>query len=53
MFDLVILRVPLVRIWRILEPLLILGNSEKIDPLLSLCDLRGRISAYSTVMTKT
>ena len=39
MADLVVLRVPLVRIWSLFEPLLILGDGEEIDPLLALCDL--------------
>ena len=38
--DLVVLRVPLVRVWCLFQPLLILGNSEEVDALLALGDLR-------------
>jgi hypothetical protein len=41
--DLVVLRVPFVRIWCLFEPLLILGNGEEVDPLFSPCDLRRLI----------
>ena len=38
--DLVVLRVPLVRVWCLFQPLLVLGNSEEVDALLSLGNLR-------------
>jgi len=47
--DLVILRVPFVRIVCLFEPLLILGNGEKIDPLFSSCDLHQLIPMRSRV----
>ena len=37
--DLVVLRVPLVRVWRLFQPLLILRNCEEVDALLALCYL--------------
>ena len=37
--DLVVLRVPLVRVWCLFQPLFVLGNSEKVDALLALGNL--------------
>ena len=39
MQDLVVLRVPLVCVWGLFQPLLIFGNGEEVDTLLALCYL--------------
>jgi hypothetical protein len=36
------------RIGRLFEPLLILGNGEEVYPLLALCDLCGRVERYTS-----
>lgn len=41
--DLVVLRVPLVRIWCLFQPLLVLRNGEEVDALLALGNLREYI----------